>query len=50
MSSLKDEVVVASDQYFKRAEEYVAFFYLNLDFNLIDLFKMVWDSQLADSE
>lgn len=32
-SSLNDEVVATSNQYFEKAMEYVAFFYLNIDFS-----------------
>lgn len=49
-SSLKDEIVVAFDQYFELAKERVTSFYTDLDLNRMDMFKVVWDSQLVDDE
>lgn len=49
-SYLKDEVLAAFDQHFKREKEYVSFFYLNLDLIRMDLFKVVRGCQLVDNE
>lgn len=40
-SSLKDELMSASDQYFENAKYHVAFFYQNLDLSQMDMFKVV---------
>lgn len=38
VSSLKDDILAAIDQYFKRLREHVAFFYPNLDLSQMYLF------------
>lgn len=50
VSSLKDEIVAASDQYFEMAREHMEFFYPNLDLSQMDLFQVVRDGRLVDDE
>lgn len=50
VSSLKDEIVAASDQYFEMAREHIAFFYPNLYLSQMDLFQVVRDGRLDDDE
>lgn len=49
-SSLKDEVVATSAQYFKREKRHATFFYLNLDLIWMELFQVGWDARIVDDE
>lgn len=49
-SFLKDEIIVTSDQYFKRAREHISFLFSNLQLSWMDLFQVVRDEQLVDDE